>query len=77
MSLEKETLARTFIFLLRDRQKHKGQSSCSKKIRIHYTEGPTRVRQEGELKNLLNSLMRILKASIIILQGKNEWSWEF
>jgi hypothetical protein len=77
MSLEKETLARIFIFLLRDRQKHKEQSSCLKKIQIHYTEGLTRVRQEGELKNLLSSLMRISKAYIIILQGKNEWNWEF
>lgn len=76
-SSEKETLAKTFICLLKDRQRHKKLSNFSSKIPTRFTEALAKVKLEEGQKSLISFLMQISKGSTTTLLRKREWIWEF
>ena len=77
MSLEKEILAKTFICLLRDKQRLKRLFNFSRKILILFTEASAKAKQEEEPKSHINFPMLISKESITTLLRKREWIWVF
>lgn len=76
-SLDKEKLAKTFICLLKDRQRHKKLFNFSSKIRILFTEASAKAKQEEGQKSHISFLMQISKGSTTTLLRKKEWIWEF
>lgn len=77
MYFGKVTIAKTFIYLSRERQKLKELFNFLNKIPILFTEGSARAKLEGGWKSLLNFHMQILREFTIIRLKRREWILEF